>query len=819
MSKRYDAQRVEADVQKYWSEKRSFDASDSLEDQKFYCLSMFPYPSGRLHMGHVRNYTLGDVIARFQRLKGKNVIHPMGWDAFGLPAENAAIKNGIPPSDWTRSNINYMREQMKRLGFSFDWSREFATCDSEYYRWEQWLFLKLLEKGVAYRKTATVNWDPVDQTVLANEQVVDGMGWRSGAPVERREMDQWFMRITDYAEELLTSLDELPGWPESVKSMQRNWIGRSRGVEVDFSISDSTNSDDSLKVFTTRPDTLLGVTYLAVAPEHPIANEVAQENSEVAKFIRECQSNSTAEADFATMEKKGIASGLYATHPLTEEKLPIWIANFVLMDYGSGAVMAVPGHDQRDWEFARKYQLEVKQVIDSADDEVVDLEKQAFISPGRLMDSGRFSGLSSAEAFEEILSELVNLGRGREQINFRLRDWGVSRQRYWGCPIPVIHCDSCGVVGVPEEDLPVVLPTEVKFQGVRSPLLDMEDFLQVACPKCGKQARRETDTFDTFMESSWYYARFASPDSSSMVDPRVNYWSPVDHYVGGIEHAILHLLYARFYFKLMRDEGLVEADEPFENLMMLGMVLQGGKKMSKSAGDAGDPQKLLDRYGADSVRLAMMFAAPPEQSFEWSEAGLDGATRFLRRLWSLVHDRKDVFSKEIGDVDVVNESALELRRQTHELIAKAEDDFGRRLQFNTVVSSVMELVNSVSRFDLSNDHDHGVVREALEAILIVISPIAPHIAHELWTSMTDREEIKRGDWPQLDSTALQRSTMPLAVQVNGKLRASINISSELDKEAIFSEALKDANVARHVEGKTIRKQIYVPDRLVNFVVG
>ena len=610
MSKRYDAQRVEADVQKYWSEKRSFDASDSLEDQKFYCLSMFPYPSGRLHMGHVRNYTLGDVIARFQRLKGKNVIHPMGWDAFGLPAENAAIKNGIPPSDWTRSNINYMREQMKRLGFSFDWSREFATCDSEYYRWEQWLFLKLLEKGVAYRKTATVNWDPVDQTVLANEQVVDGMGWRSGAPVERREMDQWFMRITDYAEELLTSLDELPGWPESVKSMQRNWIGRSRGVEVDFSISDSTNSDDSLKVFTTRPDTLLGVTYLAVAPEHPIANEVAQENSEVAKFIRECQSNSTAEADFATMEKKGIASGLYATHPLTEEKLPIWIANFVLMDYGSGAVMAVPGHDQRDWEFARKYQLEVKQVIDSADDEVVDLEKQAFISPGRLMDSGRFSGLSSAEAFEEILSELVNLGRGREQINFRLRDWGVSRQRYWGCPIPVIHCDSCGVVGVPEEDLPVVLPTEVKFQGVRSPLLDMEDFLQVACPKCGKQARRETDTFDTFMESSWYYARFASPDSSSMVDPRVNYWSPVDHYVGGIEHAILHLLYARFYFKLMRDEGLVEADEPFENLMMLGMVLQGGKKMSKSAGDAGDPQKLLDRYGADSVRLAMMFAAP-----------------------------------------------------------------------------------------------------------------------------------------------------------------------------------------------------------------
>ena len=481
--------------------------------------------------------------------------------------------------------------------------------------------------------------------------------------------------------------------------------------------------------------------------------------------------------------------------------------------------MAVPAHDQRDWEFARKYQLEVKRVIDSADDEVVDLEKKAFTSPGRLMDSGRFSGLSSSEAFEEILSELVKLGRGREQINFRLRDWGVSRQRYWGCPIPVIHCDSCGVVGVPEEDLPVVLPTEVKFQGVRSPLLDMNDFLQVACPKCGKQARRETDTFDTFMESSWYYARFASPDSNSMVDSRVNYWSPVDHYVGGIEHAILHLLYARFYFKLMRDEGLVDADEPFENLMMLGMVLQDGKKMSKSAGDAGDPQKLLDRYGADSVRLAMMFAAPPEQSFEWSEAGLDGATRFLRRLWSLVCDRKDVFSKEIGDVDVVSESAQELRRQTHELIAKAEDDFGRRLQFNTVVSSVMELVNSVSRFDLSNGHDHGVVREALEAILIVISPIAPHIAHELWTSMTAREEIKLGDWPKLDSSALQRSTMPLAVQVNGKLRASINISSELDKEAIFSEALKDANVARHIEGKTIRKEIYVPGRLVNFVVG
>ena len=815
----YDPQEVESSAQTYWQDNECFVGDDQGAGEKFYCLSMFPYPSGRLHMGHVRNYTLGDVINRYQRHKGRNVMQPMGWDAFGLPAENAAIKHGVAPASWTKDNIAYMRGQMQRLGFGFDWSREFATCDPEYYRWEQWLFVRLYKKGLVYRKNAMVNWDPVDQTVLANEQVVEGRGWRSGAIVERREMAQWFLKITDYAEELLTELDQMDGWPESVKSMQRNWIGRSRGVEVDFSISDSTNADDSLKVFTTRPDTLLGVTYLAVAPEHPIANGVAQENSEVAKFIRECQSNSTAEADFATMEKKGIASGLYATHPLTEEKLPIWIANFVLMDYGSGAVMAVPGHDQRDWEFARKYQLEVKQVIDSSDDEVVDLEKQAFISPGRLMDSGRFSGLSSAEAFEEILFELANLGRGREQINFRLRDWGVSRQRYWGCPIPVIHCDSCGVVGVPEEDLPVVLPADVKFQGVRSPLLDMEDFLQVACPKCGKQARRETDTFDTFMESSWYYARFASPDSSSMVDPRVNYWSPVDHYVGGIEHAILHLLYARFYFKLMRDEGLVEADEPFENLMMLGMVLQGGKKMSKSAGDAGDPQKLLDRYGADSVRLAMMFAAPPEQSFEWSEAGLDGATRFLRRLWSLVHDRKNVFSKEIGDVDVVNESALELRRQTHELIAKAEDDFGRRLQFNTVVSSVMELVNSVSRFDLSNDHDHGVVREALEAILIVISPIAPHIAHELWTSMTDREEIKRGDWPQLDSRALQRSTMPLAVQVNGKLRASINISSELDKESIFSEALKDANVARHVEGKTIRKQIYVPDRLVNFVVG
>ena len=650
----YDPQTVEKNAQEAWDESACFIGDENRPGEKFYCLAMFPYPSGRLHMGHVRCYTLGDVIARYRRLKGYNVLHPMGWDAFGLPAENAAIKHNIPPAKWTRDNIDYMRSQMQRLGFGMDWSREFATCDSDYYHWEQWLFLRLYEKGMVYRKNAVVNWDPEDQTVLANEQVVDGRGWRSGALVERREMAQWFLKITDYAKELLDELDDMPGWPESVKSMQRNWIGRSEGAEIDFVTEH--DASQTLTVFTTRPDTLMGATYVAVASEHPLAKLAAETDDDIAAFIEQCKQNTTAEADMATMEKAGIATQLTVRHPLTGGLLPVWVANFVLMEYGSGAVMSVPGHDQRDWEFAQKYGIDIVQVIEPVGDEACDLSTSAFTDKGRLVNSGEFDGKTFDEAFAAIVAALESKGSGRSVTNYRLRDWGVSRQRYWGCPIPVIHCDTCGVQPVPESDLPVELPTDVTFEGVSSPLHKMDDFLNVACPSCGKPARRETDTFDTFMESSWYFARFASPDAKAMVDERAKFWAPVDHYVGGIEHAILHLLYARFYFKLMRDEGLVDADEPFKKLMMLGMVLQDGKKMSKSAGDAGDPQKLLDRFGADTVRTAMMFAAPPEQSFEWSEAGLEGAARFLKRLWNMVHEHAAK-----GPVPALNVAGYRLR--------------------------------------------------------------------------------------------------------------------------------------------------------------
>ncbi|MDH3644956.1 MAG: leucine--tRNA ligase, partial [Gammaproteobacteria bacterium] len=611
MSATYDPHAVERAAQASWDEAGSFVANESGAGDKFYCLAMFPYPSGQLHMGHVRCYTLGDVINRYHRLKGFNVMQPMGWDAFGLPAENAAIKHGIPPAIWTRDNIDYMRGQMQRLGFGIDWSREFATSDPTYYHWEQWFFVKLFEKGLVYRKRSVVNWDPVEQTVLANEQVEDGKGWRSGAPVERREMEQWFLKITTYADELLDELDQLPGWPESVKNMQRNWIGRSHGVEIDFPVA---AGDGALSVYTTRPDTLLGATYVAVAPQHPLASQAAAASAEVAQFVERCKKTRTAEAEMATMEKEGIATGLAVEHPLTGERLPVWVANFVLMEYGSGAVMAVPGHDQRDWEFASKYGIPIKQVIEpesDGGDEICDLSQAAYVAYGRLVNSGNYDGLTSAEAFEAIGAALEAKQRGRRQTNYRLRDWGVSRQRYWGCPVPMIHCEACGVVPVSERDLPVVLPTDVEFQGVRSPLTTMESFYKTSCPNCGGEARRDTDTFDTFMESSWYYARFACPDANApMLDDRAKYWTPVDHYTGGIEHAILHLLYARFFHKLMRDEGLIDSNEPFIRLLMLGMVLQDGKKMSKSAGDAGDPQHLLDKYGADAVRTAMMFAAP-----------------------------------------------------------------------------------------------------------------------------------------------------------------------------------------------------------------
>ncbi len=814
----YDPQAVEAKAQAYWQEHESFVGDENKPGEKYYCLAMFPYPSGRLHMGHVRCYTLGDVINRYRRLKGYNVLHPMGWDAFGLPAENAAIKNNIPPASWTQDNIDYMRSQMQRLGFGMDWSREFATCDPEYYRWEQWLFVRLYKKGLVVRKNSMVNWDPEDQTVLANEQVVDGRGWRSGAVVERREMAQWFLKITDYAPELLDELDQMPGWPDSVKNMQRNWIGRSKGAEIDF-LTDYADVP-KLTVFTTRPDTLMGATYVAVAPEHPLAAAAALQSEEVAAFVEACKKNTTAEADMAVMEKAGIATPLSVRHPLTDERLPIWVANFVLMEYGSGAVMSVPGHDQRDWEFARKYDIPIVQVIETVNDSACDLSAQAYTDKGRLVNSGEFDGLSSAAGFDAIVAALSTKATGRVVINYRLRDWGVSRQRYWGCPIPMIHCQDCGVQPVPEEDLPVVLPTEVSFTGVGSPLTKMEDFVNVACPSCGKPARRETDTFDTFMESSWYFARFASHDADGgMVDERAKYWSPVDYYVGGIEHAILHLLYARFYFKLMRDEGLVSDDEPFKNLMMLGMVLQNGKKMSKSSGDAGDPQKLLDRYGADTVRTAMMFAAPPEQSVEWNEAGLEGAMRFLRKLWSGVHDFMAAGTVPQLDPGALSAQAKELRRKTHETLQKADDDFGRRMQFNTVVSAVMELVNSVSRVTSAVQADRAALFEAWSSAVMIISPIAPHMAHELWGVLGHDDLLVDHPWPQVDESALVQSTLSLVVQVNGKVRGSIEVAADADQESILRLAREEENVARHIENKTVRKEIVVPKKLVNIVVG
>lgn len=816
-SDEYNPSAVETQAQSYWNNHDSFRVEIDHSKEKFYCLAMFPYPSGRLHMGHVRNYTIGDVVSRFQRMRGKNVLQPMGWDAFGLPAENAAIKHNIPPAKWTRDNIDYMRSQMQRLGFGMDWSREFATCDSDYYHWEQWLFLRLYEKGMVYRKNAVVNWDPEDQTVLANEQVVDGRGWRSGALVERREMAQWFLKITDYAKELLDELDDMPGWPESVKSMQRNWIGRSEGAEIDFVTEH--DASQTLTVFTTRPDTLMGATYVAVASEHPLAKLAAETDEDIAAFIEQCKQNTTAEADMATMEKAGIATQLTVRHPLTGGLLPVWVANFVLMEYGSGAVMSVPGHDQRDWEFAQKYGIDIVQVIEPVGDEACDLSTSAFTDKGRLVNSGEFDGKTFDEAFAAIVAALESKGSGRSVTNYRLRDWGVSRQRYWGCPIPVIHCDTCGVQPVPESDLPVELPTDVTFEGVSSPLHKMDDFLNVACPSCGKPARRETDTFDTFMESSWYFARFASPDAKAMVDERAKFWAPVDHYVGGIEHAILHLLYARFYFKLMRDEGLVEADEPFKKLMMLGMVLQDGKKMSKSAGDAGDPQKLLDRFGADTVRTAMMFAAPPEQSFEWSEAGLEGAARFLKRLWNMVHEHAATGPVPALDVAGLSSQGKALRRKTHETLQKADDDYGRRQQFNTVVSAVMELLNTVGKTDLTSDADRGAVQEAWVSAVLIISPIAPHIAHELWAVLGMHEPLVGYPWPAVDTTALEQDSLTLVVQVNGKVRGQIEVSAGSDKEAILAFAKADANVSRHIEGKTIRKEIVVPNKLVNIVVG
>jgi leucyl-tRNA synthetase len=852
MDPQYKPEQIEAHAQCWWAENQSFKATEDPGREKFYCLSMFPYPSGKLHMGHVRNYTIGDVIARYQRMLGKNVLQPMGWDAFGLPAENAAIKHGKPPAEWTYANIAYMKDQLKSLGFGYDWDRELATCDPDYYRWEQWLFTRLVDKGLAYKKKATVNWDPVDQTVLANEQVIDGKGWRSGAPVEKREIEQWFIKITDYAQELLDDLDKLEQWPEQVRTMQRNWIGRSVGVQMDFGLE---GADDKLTIFTTRPDTLMGVTYVAVAAEHPLALQAAASDPELAAFIEECKQGGVSEAEIETMEKKGMPIGINALHPVSGEAVPVYAANFVLMGYGTGAVMAVPGHDQRDWEFADKYGIPRKQVIISTDGSPCDIDQAAYTEKGVLVNSGRFDGLSSAGAFDAIAAWLEEHGKGERQVNFRLRDWGVSRQRYWGCPIPVIN--ASGGATRPATEFPVRLPEDVIVDGSGSPLKRMPEFYELPG---GEQ--RETDTFDTFFESSWYYARYCCPDNDiAMLDQRAKYWLPVDQYIGGIEHAVLHLLYARFFNKLMRDEGLVDNDEPFTRLLTQGMVVAetyyrqnqdgskdwfnpadvtvqkddkgrtvsavlnsdgapvvagGIEKMSKSKNNGVDPQSLIDRYGADTVRLFTMFAAPPEQSLEWSDEGVEGAHRFLKRLWTLCANRGEELMQGPGDLAALDEAQQLARRDIHATLKKALFDFERQ-QFNTVVSACMTMVNTLYKLGESAG-DRAVLHEGIAVVLRLLAPIAPHVCHHLWRELGYGDDVLAAGWPSADESALKQDSIEYVVQVNGKLRAKIKVAADADKCAVETAANNDENVQRFTEGKAIVKVIVVPNKLVNIVV-
>jgi len=816
MEEKYLPKPIEAQAQAWWDEHASFAAREDADGEKFYCLSMFPYPSGRLHMGHVRNYTIGDVISRYQRMQGRNVMQPIGFDAFGMPAENAAIQNKVPPAKWTYRNIAYMQEQLRALGFAYDWNRELTTCKPEYYRWEQWLFVQLYKKGLVYKKNAAVNWDPVDLTVLANEQVIDGRGWRSGALVERREIPQWFMRITAYTDELLAELDHLEHWPEAVRTMQRNWIGRSQGLDISFPVAGEA---EPLSVFTTRPDTLMGVSCVAVAAGHPLAIEAAAGNAELAAFLDKCRSSVTAEADLETMEKEGMALGLDAIHPVTGNKIPVWTANFVLMTYGTGAVMVVPGHDHRDWEFATKYGLPIVQVIEPDDGSEVDLSTGANIACGTLVNSDRYTGMSSQQAFDAMAGHFAEQGIGGRRTNYRLRDWGVSRQRYWGAPIPMIYCEKCGDVPVPEDQLPVVLPEDVAVTGEGSPLRHMREFYQVPCPGCGGEARRETDTFDTFFESSWYFARFASHDcDDAMLDRRADYWLPVDQYIGGIEHAILHLLYARFFQKAMRDLGLMKSGEPFARLLTQGMVLKDGAKMSKSKGNTVDPQGMIDRFGADTVRLFMMFASPPEQTLDWSDEGVHGAFRFLKRLWKLVYRHVREGTVEDLDVAALNAGQKELRRRTHDTIAKVGDDIGRRFTFNTAIAAVMELLNHVSK---STDHSvqgRAVIQEALEAACLLLSPIVPHVCHRLWHELGHAQAVVDVRWPVVDEAAREQDMLEIVVQVNGKLRSRISVAADADRELIGRLALDDEIVQRFVGDKEVRKLIVVPGKLVNVVV-
>ncbi|MGW8127795.1 MAG: leucine--tRNA ligase [Stenotrophomonas sp.] len=872
----YDPQQVETAAQKYWDTTRAFEVDETSDKPKYYCLSMLPYPSGALHMGHVRNYTIGDVISRYKRMTGHNVLQPMGWDAFGLPAENAAIKNNTAPAKWTYANIDHMRGQLKSLGYAIDWSREFATCTPDYYVHEQRMFTRLMRKGLAYRRNAVVNWDPVDQTVLANEQVIDGRGWRSGALVEKREIPQWFLRITDYAQELLDGLDELDGWPESVKTMQRNWIGRSEGLEIQFDVRDVDGSVlDPLRVFTTRPDTVMGVSFVSIAGEHPLAVHAARNNPALAAMLAELKQGGVSEAELETQEKRGMDTGLKAVHPVSGEQVPIWVANFVLMGYGTGAVMAVPGHDQRDFEFAGKYGLPKKQVIalkhpKNDDERSYDPDRwQDWYGDKtretELVNSAEFDGLDFQGAFEALAERFERKAQGQRRVNYRLRDWGVSRQRYWGCPIPVIYCDTCGAVPVPEDQLPVVLPENVQFTGTGSPIKADPEWRKCTCPECGAAAERETDTFDTFMESSWYYARYTSPGAREAVDKRGNYWLPVDQYIGGIEHAILHLMYFRFFHKLLRDARMVDSNEPARNLLCQGMVIAdtfyrlnadgsrdwfnpadvdvvrdergritgatlrsdgqpvvigGTEKMSKSKNNGVDPQAMVAKYGADTVRLFSMFAAPPEQSLEWNEAGVDGMARFLRRLWAMVHRHAADGSAPALDVAALDAGQKAIRRKTHETIGKVGDDYGRRHAFNTAIAAVMELLNVLAKFDDASAQGRAVRQEALQAAVLLLNPITPHACHAMWQALGHGETLLEDQpFPQIDAGALVKDALTLAVQVNGKLRGTIDVAADASRELIEAAAKDEPNAAKFLEGLAVRKVIIVPGKIVNIVAG
>jgi leucyl-tRNA synthetase len=868
MLQNYTPKEIESAAQQQWESSQVFKASEISDKPKYYCLSMFPYPSGKLHMGHVRNYTIGDVLARYHRMKGFNVMQPMGWDAFGLPAENAAMANNVPPAAWTYSNIDYMRKQLNSLGLAIDWAREVTTCKPDYYRWEQWLFTRLFKKGVIYKKTSTVNWDPVDNTVLANEQVIDGRGWRSGALVEKREIPMYFFRITQYAEELLTDLDQLDGWPEQVKTMQRNWIGKSYGCDIQFPYDEnSIGKAGALKVYTTRPDTLMGATYVAVAAEHPLATQASINNTKLAEFIAECKRGGTAEADMATMEKKGLNTGLFVTHPLNGEKLPVWVANYVLMGYGEGAVMAVPAHDERDFEFALKYKLPIRQSIAVKDQAFGDHAWQEWYASkeGICTHSGKYDGLSFQQAFDAIAADLAAKNMGEKKVQFRLRDWGISRQRYWGCPIPIIHCAKCGDVPVPDEQLPVLLPENVTITGAGSPLAKMPEFYECSCPQCGGEARHETDTMDTFAESSWYYARYTSPDcTTGMVDPkRAQQWLPVDQYIGGIEHAILHLLYARFFHKLMRDEGLVQGDEPFKNLLTQGMVvaptfyreLDGGKKhwinpadvdvktddkgrplgatlqsdgkpviiggtekMSKSKNNGVDPQFIIDQYGADTARLFMMFAAPPDQQLEWSDAGVEGSFRFLKRVWKAAHEHIEQGVVSAYSNGELSSAAKAIRLQLHQTIQKIDDDYGRRKTFNTAIAAVMEFLNALGKFDEKSLAARMVVQEALEAMTLLLAPIAPHISQAIWSELRPNSDILEQAFPKVDAEALVQNEIELVIQVNGKLRGNLLVAKDTDKAQLEQLALSHEAVQKLLAGGSAKKVIVVPGRLINVVI-